>query len=68
MTTQIVFNIDPKVKAKAMKRAKKEGIPLATFLKIAVEAYAEGECGIGLIPKKIPSGVTRRLIFHPFKN
>ena len=43
MTTQIVFNIDPKIKAKAMKRAKAEGIPFAAVLKLAAEAFAEGK-------------------------
>jgi len=41
MTTQVVFNIDPKIKAKAMKRAKREGVPFASVLKMAAKAYAE---------------------------
>ena len=42
MATQIVFNIDPKVKARAMKRAKSEGVPFASVLKFATKAFADG--------------------------
>ncbi|OGG72980.1 hypothetical protein A3A38_04535 [Candidatus Kaiserbacteria bacterium RIFCSPLOWO2_01_FULL_53_17] len=41
MTTQVVFRIDKKVKDKAMKRAKREGIPFAAVMKIAARAYAQ---------------------------
>ncbi len=42
MTTQVVFNIDKKIKDKAMKRAKSEGVPFAAVLKMSTRAYAEG--------------------------
>ncbi|OGG53385.1 hypothetical protein A3H16_01520 [Candidatus Kaiserbacteria bacterium RIFCSPLOWO2_12_FULL_53_8] len=48
MTTQIVFNIDPKIKAQAMKRAKREGVPFASVLKMATKAFADGQLSIGL--------------------
>ena len=48
MTTQVVFNIDPKIKAKAMKRAKKEGVPFASVLKFAAKAFAEGKFDVGI--------------------
>ncbi len=60
MTTQIVFNIDPKIKAKAMKRAKREGVPFASFLKMATEKFAEGEYGIGIVRREIPNAKTGR--------
>ena len=44
MTTQIVFNIDPKIKAQAMKRAKREGVPFSAVLKMATKAFAEEIC------------------------
>ena len=46
MTTQVVFKVDPKVKAKAMKRARKEGIPFAVVLKLLSRAFAEGRLSI----------------------
>ncbi len=60
MTTQIVFNIDPKIKARAMKRAKQEGVPFASFLKMATEKFAEGEYSVGIIPREIPNARTAR--------
>lgn len=50
MTTQVVFNIDPKIKAKAMKRAKREGVPFASVLKMATKAYVEGRFSIDIQP------------------
>jgi antitoxin component of RelBE/YafQ-DinJ toxin-antitoxin module len=49
MTTQVVFKIDPKVKAKAMKRAKHIGIPFASYLRQAAEDFAEGKSGMGIV-------------------
>ena len=49
MTTQIVFNIDPKVKARAMKRAKMKGIPFASVLKLATSAFAEGRLDLDVV-------------------
>ncbi len=60
MTTQIVFNIDPKIKAKAMKRAKSTGVPFASFLKMATEAFAEGEYRVGIIQREVPNAKTAR--------
>jgi len=52
MTTQIVFNIDPKIKAKAMKRAKRVGIPFASYLRQAAEDFAEGKRGMAIVEEK----------------
>jgi antitoxin component of RelBE/YafQ-DinJ toxin-antitoxin module len=54
MTSQVIFKIDTKVKEKAMKRAKAEGVPFASFLKMATEKYAEGELGIELVMEILP--------------
>lgn len=62
MTTQIVFNIDPKIKAKAMKRAKAEGVPFAAFLKKATEAFAEGEYRMGIVRAEVPNAKTAKIL------
>lgn len=62
MTSQVVFNIDSKIKAKAMKRAKAEGVPFASFLKMATEKFAEGEFGIALVRREIPNAKTARAL------
>lgn len=54
MTTQVVFNIDPKIKAKAMKRAKKDGVPFASFLKFATRAFAEGQLSVDIVEEVRP--------------
>ena len=54
MTTQVVFNIDPKVKARAMQRAKREGIPFASVLKLAAKAFAEGQFSVGIVDELLP--------------
>ena len=54
MTTQIVFNIDSKIKAKAMKRAKSEGVPFALYLRQAAEDFAEGKRGMAIVDEIRP--------------
>ena len=54
MTTQVIFNVDPKLKARAMKRAKSEGIPFASVLKFATKAFAEGYLSMELVEKIRP--------------
>lgn len=48
MTTQVVFTVDSKIKAQAMRRAKRDGIPFAAVLKLATKAFAEGRLSMGL--------------------
>lgn len=48
MTTQVVFKVDPAVKSQAMRRAKREGVPFASVLKLATKAYAEGRFSVGI--------------------
>lgn len=62
MVTQIVFNIDPKIKVRAMKRAKAEGVPFAAFLKKATEAFADGEYRIGIVRGEVPNARTGRAL------
>lgn len=49
MTSQVIFKIDSKLKDKAMKRARQAGLPFASVLKFATEAYADGRLNIGLM-------------------
>jgi antitoxin component of RelBE/YafQ-DinJ toxin-antitoxin module len=52
MTTQVVFKINPAVKREAMRRAKREGVPFASVLKLVTKAYAEGAISIGIEVKE----------------
>ena len=49
MITQVVFNVDSALKDKAMKKAKKAGIPFSAVLKMAVKAFVEDKFNIGYI-------------------
>jgi len=60
MTTQVIFKIDQKLKAKAMKKAQSQGIPFSSILKYATEAYVDGELEVGLIQKETLNAKTRK--------
>ncbi|CAN5759853.1 hypothetical protein BH11PAT2_BH11PAT2_02670 [soil metagenome] len=51
MTSQVVFRIDTKLKEQAMQRAKREGMPFSSVLKLAVKAYVDDELVIDFAPK-----------------
>lgn len=54
MATQVVFNMDPKVKARAMKRAKAQGIPFSSVLNFAAKAFADGDFSVGMVAEIRP--------------
>jgi antitoxin component of RelBE/YafQ-DinJ toxin-antitoxin module len=49
MTTRIIFNADPKVKAKAMANAKKQGITISYYLNSALAEFAEGSKKVEIV-------------------
>lgn len=51
MTTKAIFNIDKKLKEKAMRKAKREGITLSTVLNFAAKAYVEDRFEIDMIER-----------------
>ena len=61
MTSKVVFKVDSKVKAKAMKRAKKEGVPFASVLKTITQDFAEGKYSFKLV-REIPNARTARIL------
>ena len=54
MTDQVVFNIDSKIKAQAMRRAKRDGIPFSAVLKLATKAFAEGRFSVDIVEEIRP--------------
>lgn len=60
MVSQIVFTLDSKIKAKAMKRAKSVGIPLASYLRQAAEDFAEGKTSMAIVRSELPNAKTAR--------
>ena len=43
MTTQVIFNIDKKLKEKAQKKAKSDGLSFSDILQMSTRAYVEGK-------------------------
>ncbi|MDP2650110.1 MAG: hypothetical protein Q8P16_00925 [bacterium] len=68
MTTQVVFKIDPKIKARAMRRAKKEGVPFASVLKMMTQAFAEGEYSVKIVKEERFNEKTARDMRSVFKD
>lgn len=63
MTTQVLFRIDPRVKEKAARRARQEGVPLGAVLKFATKAYANGDLHLAVTSTpEIPNAKTARLL------
>lgn len=48
MTTLVVFRVDPKLKNRASKKAAEEGTNLSAVLKMATQAFVDGEFEVGL--------------------
>jgi antitoxin component of RelBE/YafQ-DinJ toxin-antitoxin module len=49
MITQVIVNVDSLLKAKAMKKAKREGIPFSSVIKMAIKAFVDDRFDVGLI-------------------
>lgn len=62
MTTQVIFKIDKKLKEKAMKKAEGQGVPFASVLKLATQAYVAGDLAVGLVSEEKFNTKTRRLL------
>lgn len=62
MNSQVVFTVDSKIKAQAMRRAKREGVPFASVLKLATKAFAEGKFDIGMVNEERFNAKTARTI------
>lgn len=68
MTTQVIFNIDQKLKVSAMKKAQREGMPFASVLKLATKAYVDGQFDIGIISNQHFNQKTSREISQALKD
>jgi hypothetical protein len=62
MTTQIIFKVDQTLKDRAMKKARGEGVPFASVLKLATRAYVEGQLDVGIVSSQPFNPKTRREI------
>ena len=56
MTTKAIFNIDKKLKDRAIRKAHKQGIDLSTMLNFATKAYVEDRLEIDVFGEIIKRG------------
>jgi hypothetical protein len=52
MNTQVIFNIDKRLKDQAMKKAQMQGLPFGVILKLATQAFVDGSLCVGLFSKE----------------
>lgn len=62
MTNKMIFNVDSKIKERAMKQAQQDGVPFSTVLKLATKAYAEGKLRLSISDVSSFNEATRREI------
>ncbi len=62
--SQVLFRVDPRVKQRAVRRARQEGVPLGAVLKLATRAYANGDLHLGVTNSvsEIPNARTRKAL------
>lgn len=60
-TSPIIFQIDTKLKERAMKKAQVQGVPLASVLKFATKAFVDGEFHVGLVPEQFNEPTKKRI-------
>ena len=60
MASQVIFKMDKGLKAKAMRKARKEGIAFASVLKLATKAYVDGALEVQLVALPKLNAKTRR--------
>ncbi len=68
MTSQVIFKIDQKLKAQAMRKAKSEGMPFASILKLATQAYVDGSLDVELVTQPKLNKKTRALLARAHKD
>lgn len=68
MNTQVIFKIDKKLKEKAMRKSRNEGIAFSSVLKLATKAFVKGDLGISIAPKRELNEKTKKILERALKN
>lgn len=56
MTTRVIFNTDKKLKAAAMRKAKRQGLTYSAVLNLATRAYVNNDLKIDLVGEALERG------------
>ena len=62
MTNKMIFNVDSKIKERAMRKAQQDGVSFSTVLKLATKAYAEGKLRLTISDTSSFNEATRKEI------
>ena len=68
MISQVIINVDSRLKAEAMKKAKKQGLPFSAVIKLAIQAFVDNRFNVGLIGDEQFNLVTRNEIESALKD
>ena len=49
MTSQVIVNVESRLKSQAMKKARDQGMPFSSVLNLAIRAFVEGRLNVGLV-------------------
>ncbi len=66
MNTKVIFNVDKKIKDKAMQVAKAQGVTISGYLSMSLADYAQGKKKIEIV--EIPNAKTRKILDSAMKN
>lgn len=67
MNTQVIFNIDKKLKEKAMKKSRREGVAFSSVLKLATKAFVEGDLDVRMTPRRELNDKTKKILEKELK-
>ncbi|OHA84386.1 MAG: hypothetical protein A2937_01450 [Candidatus Yonathbacteria bacterium RIFCSPLOWO2_01_FULL_47_33b] len=68
MNTQVIFKMDKKLKERAMKKARAEGIPFSAVLTLATRSFVEGGLAIEAVQRQVLNDKTRKILDSALKN
>ena len=68
MNTQVIFKMDKKLKERAMKKARAEGIPFSVVLTLATRSFVEGDLAIAAVQRPVLNDKTRKVLDRALKN
>ncbi|MDO8490220.1 MAG: hypothetical protein Q7S47_02270 [bacterium] len=60
-TSPVIFQLDTKLKQRAMKKAHNEGLPFASVMKYAARAFVDGNLEVGLLPERFNESTRKRI-------
>lgn len=68
MNTQVIFKMDKKLKERAMKKARAEGIPFSAVLTLATRSFVDGGLTIEAVQRPALNDKTRKMLDRALKN